>query len=347
MSAAEAARSFKMPPGFKVTVFASEPDVRQPIAMTFDPRGRLWVAENYTYAEAKVRFDTNLSDRVLIFEDTNHDGHFDKRTVFYDRAKVLTSVEVGFGGVFLLCPPHLLFIPDRNHDDIPDGEPEVLLDGFERHRRQPSHLRQRPQMGTGRLALGPRRHLQHGAHWPARHARSRTRADERRHLALPSHAPHRRSRLPRHHESLGQRLERARRTVLHQHRHRPSLARDSGRALQAHVRRRREPAHLRLDRSARRSLPLGHRGRLDEIARGGGWQCLRGGQRFAGRRPRAHRPDDLPGRQLAGGISRQAVHAQFSRSPHQRRPPRTPGLRLRRQARAGFSDRGRSVVPRH
>jgi putative membrane-bound dehydrogenase-like protein len=131
MSAELAAQSFKMPPGFKVTVFASEPDVRQPIAMTFDDRGRLWVAENYTYAEAKIRYDTNLSDRVLIFEDTNHDGHFDKRTVFYDRAKVLTSVAVGNGGVYLLCPPRLLFIPDRNHDDIPDGEPEVLLDGFD------------------------------------------------------------------------------------------------------------------------------------------------------------------------------------------------------------------------
>jgi len=130
MSAAAAAQSFKMPPGFKVTVFASEPDVRQPIAMTFDPRGRLWVAENYTYAEARVKFATNLADRVLIFEDTNDDGQFDRRTVFYDRAQILTSVEVGLGGVFLLCPPRLLFIPDRNHDDIPDGEPEVLLDGF-------------------------------------------------------------------------------------------------------------------------------------------------------------------------------------------------------------------------
>ncbi len=131
MSAEDAARSFKMPPGFKVSVFASEPDVRQPIAMTFDSRGRLWVAENYTYGEAKVRYDTNLSDRVLIFEDANNDGHFDKRTVFFDRAKVLTSVEVGHGGVYLMCPPRLLFIPDRNHDDIPDGEPEVLLDGFD------------------------------------------------------------------------------------------------------------------------------------------------------------------------------------------------------------------------
>ncbi len=130
MSAEAAAKTFKMPPGFKVSVFASEPDVRQPIAMAFDPRGRLWVAENYTYAEAAVKFATNLSDRVVIFEDADNDGHFDKRTVFYDKAKILTSVELGMGGVFLMCPPKLLFIPDRNGDDIPDGEPEVLLDGF-------------------------------------------------------------------------------------------------------------------------------------------------------------------------------------------------------------------------
>ena len=131
MSAEAAAKSFRLPPCFKVSVFASEPDVRQPIAMAFDPRGRLWVAENYTYAEAAVKFATNLSDRVLIFEDADHDGRFDKRTVFFDRAKILTSVETGYGGAFLLCPPQLLFVADKNGDDIPDGEPEVLLDGFD------------------------------------------------------------------------------------------------------------------------------------------------------------------------------------------------------------------------
>jgi glucose/arabinose dehydrogenase len=93
ITAAEAAATFQLPPGFKVSVFASEPDLNQPIAMAFDPRGRLWVAENYTYAEAGVNFATNLNDRVLIFEDENHDGRFDKRTVFWDQAKILTSVE--------------------------------------------------------------------------------------------------------------------------------------------------------------------------------------------------------------------------------------------------------------
>ncbi|MFO1461342.1 MAG: PVC-type heme-binding CxxCH protein [Verrucomicrobiota bacterium] len=130
ISAAAAAASFRLPEGFKVSVFAAEPDVRQPISLTTDPRGRLWVVENFTYADAKAGFATNLSDRILIFADTNHDGHFDQRTVFWDQGKLVTSAEPGPGGVYVMAPPRLLFLPDRNGDDIPDGEPEVLLDGF-------------------------------------------------------------------------------------------------------------------------------------------------------------------------------------------------------------------------
>lgn len=130
MPAAQAAASFALPEGFQVRVFASEPDIRQPIAMTTDARGRLWVAENYTYAESKVNFATELRDRVVILEDTNHDGHFDRRTVFWDRGSILTSLELGRGGVFVLCPPKLLFIPVKPGTDEPAGEPQVLLDGF-------------------------------------------------------------------------------------------------------------------------------------------------------------------------------------------------------------------------
>ncbi len=130
ISAAAALGSFKLPPGFKATVFANEPQVRQPIAMTFDARGRLWVAENYTYAEAGVNFATNLADRVVILTDRDGDGRADESKVFYDQARLLTSLELGRGGVFLLCPPRLLWVPDRNGDDIPDGEPQGVLDGF-------------------------------------------------------------------------------------------------------------------------------------------------------------------------------------------------------------------------
>ena len=127
----EAVKTIKMPPGFNVTLFAGEPDVQQPIGMATDSKGRLWVAENYTYSEMPLNFDPKIRDRIVIFEDADNDGHFDKRTVFWDRAQKLTSVATGFDGVYALCPPNLLFLPDRNHDDVPDGEPEVLLDGFE------------------------------------------------------------------------------------------------------------------------------------------------------------------------------------------------------------------------
>lgn len=126
----EAAKGFQLPPGFHVTVFAAEPDIRQPIAMAWDGRGRLWVAENYTYADRKTVYDFSLRDRVLIFEDQDGDGKFDERKVFTDDVQLLTSVEVGRGGVWLMAPPQLIFIPDQDRDDKPDSEPVVILDGF-------------------------------------------------------------------------------------------------------------------------------------------------------------------------------------------------------------------------
>ncbi len=131
MPAAEVVAKTKLPPGFHLSVFAAEPDVRQPIAMTTDASGRLWVAENYTYSEAQVGFHKEMRDRILVFEDLDNDGHFDKRTVFWDGAERLTSVEVGLGGVWALALPNLVFIPDANGDAIPDGPPQIILDGFE------------------------------------------------------------------------------------------------------------------------------------------------------------------------------------------------------------------------
>ena len=62
MPASEAAAGMRLPPDFKATVFAAEPDVRNPIAMSWDARGRLWVAENYTYAAPTLKFDLNLRE---------------------------------------------------------------------------------------------------------------------------------------------------------------------------------------------------------------------------------------------------------------------------------------------
>jgi putative membrane-bound dehydrogenase-like protein len=123
---AEALKRITVPEGFKVTLFAAEPDIRQPIAMAFDDRGRLWVCECYSYPDFKVK----NRDRVVILEDTDGDGRHDKRKVFWDKGNSLTSIEYGYGGIWVTCAPHLLFIPDKNGDDVPDGEPEVVLDGW-------------------------------------------------------------------------------------------------------------------------------------------------------------------------------------------------------------------------
>jgi putative membrane-bound dehydrogenase-like protein len=128
LTPADALTQLHLPEGFKATLFAAEPDVRQPIALCWDERGRLWIAENYTYSDGKERFDLNLRDRIIILEDADHDGKFDKRTVFTDEIQMLTSIERGFGGVYALCPPNLLFIPMDG--DKPAGPAQVVLDGF-------------------------------------------------------------------------------------------------------------------------------------------------------------------------------------------------------------------------
>ena len=74
ISPQEALAAIKLPPGFRATLFAAEPDVQNPIAMSWDARGRLWVAENYTYAERTQRFDLRLRDRIVIFDDADGDG---------------------------------------------------------------------------------------------------------------------------------------------------------------------------------------------------------------------------------------------------------------------------------
>jgi putative membrane-bound dehydrogenase-like protein len=130
MPADEAASTMELPEGFTATVFASEPNVQNPIAMAWDDAGRMWVAENYTYSDRTQKFDLSLRDRVIILDDRDGDGRAESRKVFTDNVQMLTSVELGRGGVWLMCPPQLLFIPDADGDDIPDGPSQIVLDGF-------------------------------------------------------------------------------------------------------------------------------------------------------------------------------------------------------------------------
>ncbi|MDB4614745.1 cytochrome C, partial [bacterium] len=125
----EMVKLIEVPDGFNVTLFAGEPDVQQPIAFDFDDKGRIWVAENYTYG-ARGKYDPNLRDRIIILEDTDGDGKHDVRKVFWDNGWMLTGLTYGYGGIWVLNNGTLSFIPDKDGDDIPDGEPVEMLNGW-------------------------------------------------------------------------------------------------------------------------------------------------------------------------------------------------------------------------
>jgi len=117
-----------VPEGFKVELIAGEPDLHQPIAFAWDERGRIWVVEAYSYPTKRAPGEG--LDKVVILSDEDGDGKFETRKVFAEKLNLASAIEVGHGGVWIGAAPELLFIPDRNRDDIPDGPPQVLLDGF-------------------------------------------------------------------------------------------------------------------------------------------------------------------------------------------------------------------------
>ncbi len=160
LAPAEAAAGFRVPAGFHVGVFAAEPEVRNPIAMAWDRRGRLWVAENYTYAERPDRFDLRLRDRVLILEDSDGDGRADRRTVFTDDVQMpgerrdRATAASGFSARPACCS-----YPTATATTSPMDLPRSSSTASTVASGEPSHVRQRTALGARRLALWPLRCL--------------------------------------------------------------------------------------------------------------------------------------------------------------------------------------------
>jgi putative heme-binding domain-containing protein len=120
--------SFQLADGFEVNLFASETNgVVKPIQIRFDARGRLWVIGSVVYPQ--IEPGQKPDDKVLILEDTNHDGRADKTTVFADSLMIPTGLEVVENGCYLGHGTELLFLKDTNGDGRAD-ERRVVLRGF-------------------------------------------------------------------------------------------------------------------------------------------------------------------------------------------------------------------------
>jgi len=126
--AEEAAKLMTVPPGFTVEVVASEPDLVNPVAMTFDERGRIWVTESLEYPR---RSAGPGKDRIKILEDTDGDGRAEKVTIFAEGLNIPSGIAVGAGGVWVANAPDLLFLQDTDGDDKADKS-EVIVTGFGR-----------------------------------------------------------------------------------------------------------------------------------------------------------------------------------------------------------------------
>ncbi|WP_425614598.1 PVC-type heme-binding CxxCH protein [Anatilimnocola sp. NA78] len=141
----------KVPDDLKIELAVSEPAVRQPLSIKWDARGRLWCVQYLQYphpagltAISRDKFLRTVydkvppappnhfrgEDKITVHEDTDGDGKYDQHKTFVDGLSVCSSFEYGEGGVWVLNPPYLLFYPDKNGDDVPDGDPEVHLEGF-------------------------------------------------------------------------------------------------------------------------------------------------------------------------------------------------------------------------
>lgn len=147
----QALNNFRFSDDLEMDLLLAEPQVHQPVFINFDHRGRLWVVQynQYPYPEGvkvvdidnhnRAVFDkvplpptkgVKGADKITIFEDTDSDGVFDTSVDAITGLNIATSVTLGRGKIWVLTPPYLVAYPDPDGDGLPDGDPEVHLDGF-------------------------------------------------------------------------------------------------------------------------------------------------------------------------------------------------------------------------
>ena len=136
----DALDKFNLPPGYKIDLFASEvefKDMENPVQLSFDNKGRLWVATMPTYPHWQPG-DKKPNDKIIILEDTNNDGKADKQTTFLDGIHLPVGFEIAPEGVYVSQGTNLVLFKDTNGDDKADSK-EILLSGFDDHDTHHAH----------------------------------------------------------------------------------------------------------------------------------------------------------------------------------------------------------------
>jgi putative membrane-bound dehydrogenase-like protein len=128
LTPAEAIKKMKVPEGFQVELVAAEPGIVNPVAMTFDERGRIWITESLEYPRASAGPGR---DRIKVLESTRGDGQYDKITVFAEGLNIPSGIAVGHGGVWVANSPDILYFRE-GPDGKAAGKPEVVVTGFGR-----------------------------------------------------------------------------------------------------------------------------------------------------------------------------------------------------------------------
>jgi putative membrane-bound dehydrogenase-like protein len=134
-STADALKSMQLPGGFKAELIAAEPDLVQPMAFTFDERGRIWVVEGNSYPQP--REVGKGQDRIKILEDQDGDGTFETKKIFCEGLNLVSGIELGFGGVWVGAAPYLMFIPRDGDSTVPLNKSDTSNETYKTYSKVP------------------------------------------------------------------------------------------------------------------------------------------------------------------------------------------------------------------
>lgn len=130
LSPVEALESFQIKPGFRIELAAAEPLVEDPVAISFDADGRMWVAEMRGYMpDIDGQGETEPVGRVVVLEDADGDGFCETSTVFLDNLVLPRAAVCAYDGVLVIEPPNLLYCRDTDGDGRADDK-RILYTGF-------------------------------------------------------------------------------------------------------------------------------------------------------------------------------------------------------------------------